>query len=103
VSHAVELYRSPWVSGTRAAAYFRPPIREELTFQWPKAEPRWFWLNQIFALVFLRLRKKAAELGANSVVGLEIDLDPWAVDETGHRCFRITVVGTAAQLEPLFS
>jgi uncharacterized protein YbjQ (UPF0145 family) len=98
----VELYTSPWVSGTRAAAYFGPisaelfledSLVEDRTEAWSKAERE----------LLESLRDRARALGANAVVGLEVTLDPFArkgdTDATG---LRLHAVGTAAKLEPLF-
>ncbi len=97
----VELYTSPWVSGTRAAAYFGP-ISSELFLEddlvvdrseaWAKAERE----------LLESLRDKARGLGANAVVGLEVTLDPFAKTEDGATGLRLHAVGTAAKLEPLF-
>ena len=97
----VELYTSPWVSGTRAAAYFGP-ISTELFLEdetvgdrseaWSKAERE----------LLESLRDKARGLGANAVVGLEVTLDPFALSEKGTTGLRLHAVGTAAKLEPLF-
>ena len=98
----VELYTSPWVSGTRAAAYFGP-ISSELFLEdsavddrseaWAKAERE----------LLESLRDKARGLGANAVVGLEVTLDPFAHhNETEAPGLRLHAVGTAAKLEPLF-
>ena len=99
----VELYTSPWVSGTRAAAYFGP-ISSELflpdeevtdrTAAWTKAERE----------LLESLRDKARTLGANAVVGLEVTLDPFAraPENEAITGLRLHAVGTAAKLEPLF-
>ncbi len=97
----VELYTSPWVSGTRAAAYFGP-ISTELFLKdegiddrseaWAKAERE----------LLESLRDKARALGANAVVGLEVTLDPVAVTDEGETGLKLHAVGTAAKLEPLF-
>ena len=100
--HDVELYTSPWVSGTRAAAYFGP-ISSELFLEdnsvsdrsaaWAKAERE----------LLESLRDKARTLGANAVVGLEVTLDPFAQSAaTQATGLRLHAVGTAAKLEPLF-
>jgi hypothetical protein len=82
----VELYTSPWVSGTRAAAYFGP------IEGWTKAERE----------LLESLRDKARGLGANAVVGPEVTLDPFGKSEEGATGLRLHAVGTAAKLEPLF-
>ena len=98
----VDLYTSPWVSGTRAAAYFGP-ISAELFLDdatvgnraeaWGKAEIE----------LLESLRDKARMLGANAVVGLEVTLDPFAQSkQTRASGLLLHAVGTAAKLEPLF-
>ena len=98
----VDLYTSPWVSGTRAAAYFGP-ISTELFLEdsaggnrseaWCKAEIE----------LLESLRDRARALGANAVVGLEVTLDPFAHSKTDDaRGLLLHAVGTAAKLEPLF-
>jgi hypothetical protein len=100
----VELYTSPWVTDTRAAAYFGP-VAHEATFRWrPHRGGRrhlrcWCWLVEdpapAAALdeVLDGIRARARALGANAIVGLEVSADPFA--GTLH------AVGTAAKLEPL--
>lgn len=85
----VQIFSSPWVSGTRAAAYFGPITVERLV---PHGD--------VTALdeVLQDLKDKAKKLGANAVVGREITLDPF--DESG--LVKVTIVGTAANLAPLF-
>ena len=47
------------------------------------------------------IRIKGAMLGANSVVGLKIDLDPFA-EQQGVSGLKLQAEGTAAKLESLF-
>ncbi len=98
----VELYTSPWVSGTRAAAYFGP-ISSELFLPDDEVEDRTAAWTKAERELLESLRDKARVLGANAVVGLEVTLDPFAragdSDITG---LRLHAVGTAAKLEPLF-
>lgn len=98
----VELYTSPWVSGTRAAAYFGP-ISSELFLPDDSLEDRSAAWSRAERELLESLRDKARTLGANAVVGLEVTLDPFASAEdkevTG---LRLHAVGTAAKLEPLF-
>ena len=95
----VSLYTSPWVSGTRAAAYFGP-LNVELFSPNPKDqknnERR---LNRYMQKLVKGLQDKAYKLGANAVVGLEITIDPFA-EEGNKKGVRFLVVGTAAKLEP---
>ena len=89
----VRLWASPWVSGTRAAAYFGPVSIELFVpgtdpFEWEKAQTE--------LLEMLKLR--TAVLGGNAVVGMEVSLDPFA-EQDGARGLRLSVLGTAARLE----
>ena len=98
----VELYTSPWVSGTRAAAYFGP-ISSELFLPDDSLEDRTAAWTRAERELLESLRDKARTLGANAVVGLEVTLDPFAHDEDKEGTgLRLHVVGTAAKLEPLF-
>ena len=98
----VELYTSPWVSGTRAAAYFGP-ISSELFLEDNAVEDRSEAWTKAERELLESLRDKARTLGANAVVGLEVTLDPFARSaETDKTGLRLHAVGTAAKLEPLF-
>jgi hypothetical protein len=98
----VELYTSPWVSGTRAAAYFGPISSELFLADDPEMDRGEAWSKAERELLE-SLRDKARRLGANAVVGLEVTLDPFAQHtESGHKGLRLYAVGTAAKLEPLF-
>ena len=98
----VELYTSPWVSGTRAAAYFGP-ISSELFLEDESVEDRGEAWSKAERELLEALRDKARSLGANAVVGLEVTLDPFARHpETEATGLRLHAVGTAAKLEPLF-
>ena len=98
----VELYTSPWVSGTRAAAYFGP-ISSELFLEDASVEDRSAAWAKAETELLESLRDKARGLGANAVVGLEVTLDPFArCAETDATGLRLHAVGTAAKLEALF-
>ncbi len=98
----VELYTSPWVSGTRAAAYFGP-ISSELFLEDDRVEDRTEAWTKAERELLESLRDKARSLGANAVVGLEVTLDPFARAADGESTgLRLHAVGTAAKLEPLF-
>jgi len=98
----VELYTSPWVSGTRAAAYFGP-ISSELFLEDSSVEDRSEAWSKAERELLESLREKARALGANAVVGLEVTLDPFAKSEEKDATgLRLHAVGTAAKLEPLF-
>ncbi len=101
-SDEVELYTSPWVSGTRAAAYFGP-ISSELFLEDDSVEDRVEAWTRAERELLESLREKARSLGANAVVGLEVTLDPFAqAEEKDVTGLRLHAVGTAAKLEPLF-
>ena len=98
----VELYTSPWVSGTRAAAYFGP-ISSELFLEDDSVDDRVEAWTRAEKELLESLREKARSLGANAVVGLEVTLDPFAkAEEKDTTGLRLHAVGTAAKLEPLF-
>ena len=98
----VELYTSPWVSGTRAAAYFGP-ISSELFLLDDSVKDRSEAWSKAERELLESLRDKARSLGANAVVGLEVTLDPFARSADGASTgLRLHAVGTAAKLEPLF-
>lgn len=98
----VELYTSPWVSGTRAAAYFGP-ISSELFLEDDAVEDRIEAWTKAERELLESLREKARSLGANAVVGLEVTLDPFAqAADSEATGLRLHAVGTAAKLEPLF-
>ncbi len=98
----VELYTSPWVSGTRAAAYVGP-ISSELVLPDDSVEDRSAAWTRAERELLESLREKARSLGANAVVGLEVTLDPFAkAEEKDVTGLRLHAVGTAAKLEPLF-
>jgi uncharacterized protein YbjQ (UPF0145 family) len=98
----VELYTSPWVSGTRAVGYFGP-ISSSLFLADASVEDRSEAWEKAELELLESLRDKARATGANAVVGLEVTLDPFAVGEaTGLTGLRLHAVGTAAKLEPLF-
>ncbi len=98
----VELYTSPWVSGTRAAAYFGP-ISSELFLEDESVEDRFASWSKAERELLESLRDKARTLGANAVVGLEVTLDPFSrCADSGATGLRLHAVGTAAKLEALF-
>ena len=103
VESDVELYTSPWVSGTRAAAYFGP-ISSELFLADDSVEDRTTAWMRAERELLESLRDKARTLGANAVVGLEVTLDPFAqsTNSSEGTGLRLHAVGTAAKLEPLF-
>lgn len=94
----IQVYSSPWVSRTRAQAYFGPISAEyivrreagvDLSLQYEKG------MNELRESICT----KARELGANSVIGCERTVDPFFEDQA----IRLHIVGTAARLEDMFS
>lgn len=97
---SVELYLSPWVSGTRAAASFGPIHSEVFVVEELVRDRENEWLLAEEELLDL-LARRAECLGANAIVGLELEADPFA--EIGVlRGLRLHATGTAAKLEPLW-
>lgn len=97
----VALFTAQWVSGLQARDYFGSIMVEfwapELVTSdcdeaWPAAE----------SILLERLREKAAKMGANAVVGLDITLNPFAIHSDGSRRLYLRAAGTAAKLEKLF-
>lgn len=94
----IKIYTSPWVQGTRAAAYFGF-VEYELSRARPQnAERRQEIMLKSFIDILTGLRAKVLDLGGNAIVGLEIDADPFVLGDIIHWLAR----GTAAKLEPLF-
>lgn len=98
----VEIYVSPWVSGTRAAAYFGPVTAEIF---WPDGalEDRSDAWEKAQRELLEAMRDRARERGANAVVGMDVTLDPfWVIEGSDRTGLLLRAVGTAAKLEPLF-
>ncbi len=98
----VSLYVSPWVSGTRAGAYFGPLCTEMFVADTKSEKNREKCFINAEKKLLLLIKTKAHKLGANSVVGLEITVDPFHKTEEGTEGILLVAVGTAAKLEPLF-
>ena len=96
----VEVYTSPWVSGTRAAAYFGPVSTAIFLADEDTEDRVKDWLRLELELMD-SIKQKAHNLGANAIVGIEVTLDPFAEQE-GKVGLRLHAVGTAARLESLF-
>ncbi len=96
----VQLYASPWVSGTRAAIHFGQVSAEIFV---PDGSPDRVdaWARGESDLLE-RLRAKAHALHANAVVGCAVEADPFFEAE-GCVGLRLYAAGTAARLEPLWS
>ena len=86
----ISFYDSPWVPGTRAAAYFGP-VRYSIIVDYGEAVSIGMW----DALEYMM--RRAHDMGGNSVVGLERSLIMLSCGD--H--VKIDCVGTAARLEAL--
>lgn len=88
---------SPWISGTRAAAYFGPTGVERVL---PEAEREdlYDFLDETFDL----LVDKVQAIGGNALVGLEFSLDPFVYNDDGSVDIGVKIVGTGAKLESVF-
>ena len=84
----VHMYTSPWVSETRASAYYGPVTGDAFC-----VDRNW---DLAIESALASIRNAAATLGGNSIVGIELFLDPFAEPPYVH------AVGTAATLVPLF-
>jgi hypothetical protein len=95
----VWFYLSPWPGGVRASLYLGPISADVFVPDGaPDRAQRWEAATEE-ALAMLVERARA--LGANAVVSLQVELDPFAsASHGGARGLRIRVAGTAAQLEP---
>lgn len=89
LDEAVELYETPWVSATRVASYRGNVSARKVYVRVPTPA--------MFVAMLRRLRRRALEVEANSVVAVEIHIDPFHEDGC-----EIKVSGQAAVLEPLF-
>lgn len=96
----VSLWTTPWVSGTRAAAYFGPVNVEVFSASPKSSKNNTRRLNGAMSKLLRNLQDKAYKLEANAVVGIEVTIDPFA-EEKGKDGVRFNVIGTAARLEPL--
>ncbi len=100
IDDSVVLYTSPWVQGTRATAYFGPVTSSIFLPEKKLGERYEYWINGQQDLL-QSLCRKAKKMGGNSVVGLEISMDPFAKHD-GEEGLYLQAVGTVAKLEPLF-
>lgn len=93
----IVLYTSAWIGGTRATAYLGP-VKAELWV--PDAQHR-EW-DECHRELLDTLRASAFALGANTVVAVEVSMDPWSHHPaTGELGLHLFAIGTAACLEPL--
>ena len=92
------LFTSPWVPGTRAAGYYGPVEYVEVipSPAHRRNRPRTWERGILRAL--RRLVRELRRRGGNSLVGLEVSLDPFHADGG----LRVRVLGTGATLEPLW-
>ena len=95
----ITLSHVPWISGTRAAAYYGPQVNE---IEVPMCMEEWPLRGIV--TVIRKAQHGTWELGGNYLVGVEIYVDhnpdfelPWV-----GRIARIKIVGTAAKLESLW-
>lgn len=86
----VHLYTSPWVGGTRAESY-HGPISSTIHFIDTTS------FEAALTLALDEIQQKCASLGGNSIVGVELCIDPFATSPY------VQIVGTSAKLVPLFS
>ena len=91
----VELYFSPWVTGSRALDYPGPISIESFTEDEELAT-----IDKILTEDLIpRLAELAEESDANAVVGVEIHVDPF-YELDGKKGLWVRIVGTAARLAP---
>lgn len=94
----IKIYTSPWVSGTRAAAYFGPVSHELSRIRPPVKKQRERVMLDSFVEILTGLRVLVLDMGGNAIVGLELQVDPFM---SGNSIYW-KATGTAARLELLF-
>ncbi len=94
----IKIYTSPWVSGTRAAAYFGPVSHEFSRVRPPGKKQREKFMLDSFVEILTGLRVIVLDMGGNAIVGLELQVDPFI---RGNGISWVAT-GTAAKLEALF-
>jgi len=94
----IKIYTSPWVSGTRAAAYFGPVSHELSRVRPTGKKQREKAMLDSFVEILTGLRMCVLNMGGNAIVGLELQVDPFI---RGNIIYWVAT-GTAAKLEPLF-
>ena len=92
------IHQSCWVSGTRAVAYFGSVVGESWTGNVERLDKA--LLGAIAGAV--KTSTKMSDGKANSLVCLEIDIDPWHKLKNGREVVIIRASGTAACLAPLY-
>lgn len=85
----IHLYTSPWVTGTRADGYYGALAANAY---YEKSSE----LENAIITAFCDIQKQCSALGGNSLVGVEVTIDPYGDPPYVH------VVGTGAKLVPLF-
>lgn len=86
----IHLYTTPWVGGTRADAYYGALSSDAF---YDRKED----LEDAIVRAFTEVQKQCSLLGGNSIVGVEITIDPFA------SLPYVRIVGTGARLVPLFA
>ena len=94
----IKIYTSPWVSGTRAAAYYGPVSNELSRVRPVDVKKREDIMLESFIEILTGLRVIVLDLGGNAIVGLEIQVNPFEYGDRIHW----SAQGTAARLELLF-
>lgn len=94
---SVEVYISPWVSGTRAVVFYGT-ISSTVFVEERESVPE-VWDKAIAAALRI-IKEKAALMGANAITGFEVIVDPFAVEGTGCG-LSVYMQGTATKLELL--
>ncbi len=95
----VEIYLTPWVSGTRSVVQFGP-IRSELFLDDSLVDDP-MGLGKAEDELLESLRDRTRKMGGNAVVGLAITLDPFGRSDTGESGMWLRGVGTAVRLDLL--
>lgn len=98
MTEGVSLFTVPWVTGTRAQAYYGSVEGRVFVPDWALGRN----LGDAYAaaeeLAHQRLRRAAREAGdANAIVALETTWE-LAADDGGTPGLRVTAIGTAARL-----
>lgn len=87
---------SPWMSGTSALRYMGP-VECVTIVPWERGD-----IEAGFYAMLDDVRRKCEEIEANACMGSEVSLDPFNTTALGEPAVRMSVVGTATRLEPLW-
>lgn len=90
----MDYYTSPWVNQKRAVAYLGNV--STMVFVRDDRRSMWVW-SCALASAFERIGRETQERGGNSVLGIELTIDPFALRRR-IRGMRLRVEGTAAKL-----